>query len=184
MTSHTELWAEQTVKLPRCRQYTHSPPKAIYAGVAVRRPSMKITSEKVGDSLKVKLGPRVYWLGAASAILVVLILFGVGIIPAFDRLRLAINSGGSIGGYILGIVFCSGLVLLIFLRLPANLFRTEVVTVSHKELQIEWLVCGYVRSQRAFQIQLSKNSGMSDGRVGREETGCIAESALTALERR
>jgi hypothetical protein len=111
---------------------------------------MNIASDGAGDSLKIELGPRVNWLGAATAILLVMILFGVGIIPLFDRLKLAIDAGGGVVGYGLGILIFSCLVLLVSAGLLANLFGSEVITVSPVELRIEWLICGFVRSQRSF----------------------------------
>jgi len=109
---------------------------------------MKIATGKVGDSLRIRIGPRVNWLVAMSAFLVILILCGVGIAPAYDGLKSAIRKGGSLGGYILGIIACSVLVLVIVYGLLDNLFGSETITVSPSELRIQWLVCGIVRSQR------------------------------------
>ena len=72
-----------------------------------------MTPERVGDSLKFTLGPRVNWLGVSTAVLLITIICGVGITPAFEGLESAIGVKGSLGGYILGIIACSALILLI-----------------------------------------------------------------------
>jgi hypothetical protein len=112
--------------------------------------NVMITPERVGDSLRFAVGPRVNWLGVFTAALLILILFGAGIGPAFDGLRSAIVTGGSLGGYILGIAACSALILLVLYSLLLNLFGTEIITVSSTDLQIQSLICGFVRSQREF----------------------------------
>jgi hypothetical protein len=111
---------------------------------------MKMVSERVGDELRMTVGPRVNWLGVCTALLLMLILSGAGIVPAVDGLRVAIDTGRSLGGYVLGIIVCSGLILLIVYSLLLNLFGSETITVSSTELQIQWLICGFVRSHRDF----------------------------------
>ena len=112
--------------------------------------NVKIVPEKVGDSLRITVGPRVNWLGVVTALAVILILCGVGITPAYDGLKVAMITGGSVGGYILGIIVCSGLILLIVYGLLLNLFGSETITVSSTELQIRWMIGGFVRTQRDF----------------------------------
>ncbi|HEY2469707.1 MAG TPA: hypothetical protein VGI45_17950 [Terracidiphilus sp.] len=100
--------------------------------------------------MRITIGPRVSWLGAFTGFLVILILWGAGLVPACDGLRHGINTGGSLGGYILGIAACSALILLVLYFLLFNLFGTEIITVSPADLRIKSLVCGFVRSQREF----------------------------------
>ena len=109
-----------------------------------------MTPERVGDSLKFTLGPRVNWLGVSTAVLLITIICGVGITPAFEGLESAIGVKGSLGGYILGIIACSALILLIFYGLVLNLFGSEVVAVSPTDLRIESLIWALVRSRREF----------------------------------
>jgi hypothetical protein len=111
---------------------------------------MRIALERVGNLHRVSIGPRVNWLGVLTALLVVMILCGAGLIPAFGGLKHAITTGKSLGGYVLGIAACAGLILLVLYSLLLNLFESETVAVSPTELQIQWLILGYVRSQREF----------------------------------
>lgn len=111
---------------------------------------MKLAAERVGNSLKISIGPVVSWLGVLTALLVIMILSGVGLIPAIDGLKRAITTGKSLGGYVLGIAACAGLILFVLYGLLLNLFGSETVTVSPTELQIQWLICGFMRSQQDF----------------------------------
>ncbi len=111
---------------------------------------MIIVRERVGDSLRLKVAPSVNWLGVLTGLAVILILSGVGIAPAFNGLKLAIATRGSLGGYILGITACSVLILIVFYNVLLNLFGSEIVSVSSTDLQIESAICGFVRSQRVF----------------------------------
>jgi hypothetical protein len=112
--------------------------------------NVKIVSEKVGDSLKITIGPRVRWLGVFTVLALISILSGVGVSPAYSGLKLALNNGGSIGGYIIGIAACAGLILFLLYSLILNLFGSEMITVSSTELELQWLICGFVRSKRSF----------------------------------
>jgi len=111
---------------------------------------MKIVPENVGDSMRISIGPIVSWLGVLTGLLLIMILGGAGLIPAWDGLKHAINTGKSLGGYVLGIAACAGLILFLLYGLLLNLFGSETVTVSPTELQIQWLISGLVRSQRDF----------------------------------
>ena len=106
--------------------------------------------ERVGDSLRLTVRPPVNWLGVATAILLIVILSGVGIAPALNGLKLAIDTGRSPGGYLLGIAICSPLILLITYGLLLNLFGSEIVTVSPTDLEIQKLIFGFMRSRRTF----------------------------------
>ena len=100
--------------------------------------------------MRFAVGPRVNWLGVATAFALILIVTGVGIAPALDGLKLAINTGRNLGGYMLGIAACSALIVLLLYRLLLNLFGSEIVIVSSTNLKIQSLICGFVRSQRDF----------------------------------
>lgn len=100
--------------------------------------------------MKVSPSARTRWLGAFTSVLLILILCGVGLVPAFNGLRHAINTSWSLGGYILGIAACLALILLILYGLLFNLFEIEIITVSPTNLQIESWICGFVQSQRDF----------------------------------
>jgi hypothetical protein len=102
---------------------------------------MKIVREKVGDSLKVTIGPRVRRPGVFPALAMIMILSGVGISPAYAGLKLALNNGGSLGGFIHGIAACSGLILFILYSLLLNLFGSDLITVSPTghAVAIAWL---------------------------------------------
>jgi hypothetical protein len=102
--------------------------------------NVTMTPERVGNSLRFTLGPRVNWLGVSTAVLLVIIICGVGITPAFEGLKSAVDRGGSLGGYILGITACLALILLLFYGLLLNLFGSEILTVSPTDLRIESLI--------------------------------------------
>jgi hypothetical protein len=110
--------------------------------------AMTLKPERAGDSLTLAIGPRPNWLGVLGGILVASILWGVGVAPACDGLKVSLRRGGSLGGYILGIIACLVLILVIVYGLLDNLFGTESVTVSPTDLTIRWLICGIMRSQR------------------------------------
>lgn len=121
-----------------------------YAYPDSKHHNVTMTPERVGDSLKLTVGPRVNWVGVSTAVLLITIICGVGITPAFEGLKSAVDTGGSLGGYILGITACSALILLLFYGLLLNLFGSEIVTVSPTDLRIESRIWAFVRSRREF----------------------------------
>jgi hypothetical protein len=137
-------------QLPSVDNTPRTSPELRYAYRDNNHFNMKIVAERFGDSLRTSIGPIVDWLGVLTAVLVIMVLCGGGLIPAFDGLRHNIATGGSLGGYILGIAACAGLILLVLYSLLLNLFGSETVTVSPTDLQVQWLICGFVRSQRDF----------------------------------
>ena len=88
---------------PVCPRHTQNSPETRYACEESNHSSVKIVRERIGDSLRITVGPRVNWLGVVTALAAIRILCGVGITPAYDGLKIAIGTGGSVGGYILGI---------------------------------------------------------------------------------
>jgi hypothetical protein len=67
---------------------------------------MNFLSERAGDSLRITVSPRVNWLGVLTALTLIAILCGVGMTPALEGLKAALETGGSLGGYILGSAAC------------------------------------------------------------------------------
>lgn len=113
---------------------------------------MTIRKENVGDALKIVIGPRLNWLGLFAALAVLLILWGVGIEPAWDGLKLALSTGRSVGGFILGLTALSGPSLFICYGIVLSLFGLELVTISATDLEIRNSVFGWSRSERSFPI--------------------------------
>ena len=157
MTAHGEVWKPGAVsgdlahaKLLHRPRLAQNPHEMRYSYPESNHHNVTMTPERFGDSLKFTLGPRVNWLGVSTAVLLITIICGVGIAPAFEGLESAIEAKGSLGGYMLGITACSALILLIFYRLILNLFGSEVVTVSPTDLRIESLIWAFVRSRREF----------------------------------
>ncbi len=118
---------------------------------------MAIKRNKAGDTLTLRVGPRVNWLGLFTAVAVLLILWGVGTEPAISGLMNALGSGRSIGGYLLGIAALCALSLLIAYVLLLNLFGSEVISVGPTDLEIQSLVCGLNRSKRSVPNSTVEN---------------------------
>jgi hypothetical protein len=118
---------------------------------------MAIRQERVGDALKLVIGPRVNWLGLLTAFLLLSILFGVGIAPAWDGLNVALETGRSTVGYILGITALSAIVLFVAYGILLNFFGSELIVVSSTNLEIQSSVFGFTRSQRSFPNSTVEN---------------------------
>jgi hypothetical protein len=162
-------------QLPSVDNTPRTSPELRYAYRDNNHFNMKIVAERFGDSLRTSIGPIVDWLGVLTAVLVIMVLCGAGLIPAFDGLRHNIATGGSLGGYILGIAACAGLILLVLYSLLLNLFGSETVTVSPTDLQVQW---PYALSESS-QIRLSSSFDMSVGPEQGEQV-CRTASVLTA----
>jgi hypothetical protein len=118
---------------------------------------MAIRQERVGDALKLVIGPRVNWLGLLTAFLLLSILWGVGIAPAWDGLRVALQTGRSTLGYILGITALSAIALFVAYSVLRSLFGSELVVVSSTNFEIQSSVFGFTRSQRSFPNSTVEN---------------------------
>jgi hypothetical protein len=154
---------------------------------------MAVESNKAGNELTLSVGPKANWLGLFTAMLVILIIWGVGIGHAFRGLFIAIGSGRSIGGFVLGIAALCALSLFIAYGILLSLFGSEVITISSTELELQSLVCGLNRSKRSVTNSTVENlryeewagprgAGMQHGIrfdcVG--ETVTFAQAATTA----
>jgi hypothetical protein len=115
-----------------------------------RSVGMTIKLERVGDSLAVSVGPRVNWLGLFTAFLLVLILWGAGIVPAWEGLMRVLHAGQSPLGYILGIIALSGIALFVAYNIVLALFGSELTLINSSDLEIQSRTFGRIRSRRSF----------------------------------
>jgi hypothetical protein len=99
----------------------------------------------------------VNWLSLLTAVLLMSILWGVGIAPALEGLRVALHTGRNIFGYILGIVALSGISIFVAYGIFLNLFGSEPVVISSKDLEIQSLILGLIRSRRSFPNSTVEN---------------------------
>jgi hypothetical protein len=88
---------------------------------------MAIKVDKHGDALMLRVRSRINWLAILCIPLILLIIWGVGIQPACDGLANGMRTGGSIGGYILGIGAAGTIFLFLLYRLLLELFGSEVI---------------------------------------------------------
>ena len=147
------------------------------------RSHMNTNVDKAGDSLSIRIDPRVNWLGVMTAFLLMLILSGVGLMPALNGLKHAVNTGGTLGGYILGIAVSSFLILLVLYSAVLDLLGSETVTLNATDLQIQHSMLGFVMSQREFPNSTVEMLRCERG-LDREERGCRTVFASIAWERR
>ena len=118
---------------------------------------MTVKLEWVGDKLSVSIGPRVNWLGLFTAFLLLLILCGAGIAPAWKGLFKALQGGRSPMGFILGIAVLSGIALLVAYGIVVALFGSERVVFTSTDLEIQSSVFGRFRSRRSFPNSTVEN---------------------------
>jgi hypothetical protein len=144
--------------------------------------------EKVGNALKLIVGPTVNWLGLFTGLALLLILWGVGIVPAWQGLRLASTTGQSMLDYIFGIAALSGLSLFVAYCILLNLFGSELIIIDSTDLEIQSLIFGFVRSRRSFPNSTVENlryeewpgprgAGMQNG----IRFECVGETVTFAL---
>ncbi|MFP5236031.1 MAG: hypothetical protein ACLGSD_09010 [Acidobacteriota bacterium] len=105
----------------------------------------------------VGIGPRINWLGLFTALLLILIVFGVGISPAWNGLTHAAREGQNPIGYILGLAALSGIVLFVAYNIALAVFGSELIVVTSSDLEIQSRVIGRVRSQRSFPNSTIEN---------------------------
>jgi len=72
---------------------------------------MTLKIETTPGSWRIRVRPRINWLILFSALLILLIITGVGLIPAWARLAATIHDGGSIGGPILSLLILSAMAI-------------------------------------------------------------------------
>jgi hypothetical protein len=111
--------------------------------------AMAIKQEKVNGTLRLCVGPRINWLALFVSLLLLLIIWGAGMEPAFEGFIGALGTTRSIGGYLLGMAALSALSLFLAYGILLNLFGSEVICVTSSELDIQFKTLSWIRSRRS-----------------------------------
>jgi hypothetical protein len=116
---------------------------------SVQFQSMAVGREKTGETLRITIGPQRFSLGLVTGLLVLLIVCGVGVGPAWEGLRHALQTGQSFGGYLLGLIAAGAIAAFLAYVVLLGLFGSQIVLVSRTDLEIQSRIFGLIRSQRS-----------------------------------
>lgn len=130
---------------------------------------MTLKIETAPRSVRIKVRPRINWLILFSALLVLLIITGAGLLPAAARLATTIHDGGSIGGPILSLLILSAIAIANIYWVANMLFASELIVVDQTTLEIQKWLFSFRVSDRSFPNSTIENlryDAWSGGRSG------------------
>jgi hypothetical protein len=138
--------------------------------------------------LRIRVRPRINWLILFSALLILLIITGVGLIPAWARLAATIHDGGSIGGPILSLLILSAMAIVNIYAVVSMLFASELVVLDQTTLEIQKWLFSFRLSERSFPNSTIENlryDEWSGGRSGMQNGirfDCAGETVTFARQ--
>jgi hypothetical protein len=111
---------------------------------------MSIKTERDGNTLMLRVRSRINWLALIAVPLLLAMMWGIGIEPAWEGLTDGLRTGRSIGGYVLGLPVASAIFLFLLYVLLLELFGAELIVITPADLEIQSLVFGVIRSRRSI----------------------------------
>jgi hypothetical protein len=130
---------------------------------------MTLKVETAPGSLRIRVSPRINWLILFSALLILLIIAGAGLMPAWARLGATIHNGGSIGGPILSLLILSAMAIVNIYAVVNMLFASELIVLDQTTLEIQKWLFSFSLSERSFPnctIENLRYDEWSGGRSG------------------
>jgi hypothetical protein len=130
---------------------------------------MTLKVESAPGALRIRVRPRINWLILFSALLVLFIITGAGLVPAWDRLGTTVHIGGNLGGPILSLLILSAMAIANLYAIAKMLFASELIVVDQITLEIQKWLFSFNLSQRSFPNSTIENlryDEWSGGRAG------------------
>ena len=129
--------------------------------------------------LSVRVRPRINWLILLSSLLILLIIVGAGLLPAWERFEAILRSGVSIGDPILRLLILGAMAIVNLYAVFKMLFSSELIVLNQTTLEIQRWLLTINLSQRCFPNSTVENlryDEWSGGRAGMQN-GIRFESA-------
>lgn len=118
---------------------------------------MTLKIETSPGILRIRVRPRINWLTLFSTLLILFIIFGAGLIPAWARLEAMQHAGGNIGGPILSLLVLSAMAIGTIYATAAMLFSSELVVLNQTTLEIQRSLISFNVSDRNFPNSTIEN---------------------------
>jgi hypothetical protein len=128
---------------------------------------MTLKVETAPCSLRIRVRSRINWLILFSTLLILLIITGVGLIPAWARLATAIHDGGSTGGPILSLLILSAMAIVNIYAAANMLSASELVVLDQTTLEIQKWLFTFKLSKRSFPNSTIENLRYDEWSGGR-----------------
>lgn len=107
--------------------------------------------------MSVRIRPRINWLILFSSLLILLIIIGAGLLPAWERFEAILRSGKSIGDPILRLLILGAVAIVNLYAVFNMLFSSEHIVLSQTTLEIQRWLFTINLSQRSFPNSTIEN---------------------------
>ncbi len=118
---------------------------------------MTLKVQTSNGTLRMKVSPRINWLILFSALLVLLIITGVGLIPALGLLHAALQTGDAIAESIFKLLVFAALAVANIYAVLKMLFASDVILLNQTTLEIQRWLFNIVISRRSFPNSTVEN---------------------------
>jgi hypothetical protein len=150
--------------------------------------TMTLKVESAAGTLRIRVRPRINWLILFSTLLVLFIICGAGLSPAWARLESTQHAGGNIGGPILSLLVLSAMAIGTIYAIANMLFSSELVVLNQTTLEIQRSLLSINLSDRSFPNSTIENlryDEWSGGRAGMQNGvrfECVGETITFARQ--
>ena len=130
---------------------------------------MTLKVESTPGTLRIRVRPCINWLILFSTFLVLFIIYGAGLSPAWARLEATERAGGNIGGPILSLLVLLAMAIGSIYAIAKMLFSSDVVVLNQTTLEIQRSLLSFSLSDRSFPNSTIENlryDEWSGGRAG------------------
>ncbi len=130
---------------------------------------MPLQAETSNGMLRVRVRPRINWLILFSSLLILLIIIGAGLLPAWERFEATLQGGKSAGSPVLSLAVLFAMAIADIYAMFKMLFASDLVVVNQTTLEIQRWLFTLCLSQRSFPNSTVENlryDEWSGGRAG------------------
>jgi len=128
---------------------------------------MTLKVKSAPGSLRARVRPRINWLILLSTFLVLFIIYGAGLSPAWARLEATQHAGGNIGGPTLSLLVLSVMAIGSIYAIAKMLFSSEIVVLNQTTLEVQRLLPSFSLSDRSFPNSTIENLRYDEWAGGR-----------------
>jgi hypothetical protein len=149
---------------------------------------MTLKVESAAGTLRIRMRPRINWLILLSTLLVLFIICGAGLSPAWARFEAAQHAGGNIGRPILSLLVLSAMSIGTIYGIANMLFSSELIILNQTTLEIQRSLFSFNLSDRSFPNSTIENlryDEWSGGRAGMQNGvrfECVGETVTFARQ--
>jgi hypothetical protein len=150
--------------------------------------AMTLKIETIPGTLRIRVRPRINWLVFFSTLLILFIICGAGLSPAWGRLEATQRAGGTFGGPILGLLVLSAMAIGTIYAIAGMLFSSELVVLTQTTLEIQRSLLSFNVSDRNFPNSAIENLRYDEwggGRAGMQNGirfECVGETVTFARQ--